>query len=96
MIKKIDKYLCIGCGMCEKVCQMDIFRPSDDGTMSIAYQADCCTCLECKYVCPTDAIEFVLGIPKKYDMGGEWEKMKELMGLTKKEENYGKPGTGSF
>lgn len=79
MIKKIDAYLCTGCGLCEKVCQMDVFRKNEEGKMSIAYQVDCCLCLECKFVCPTDAIEFVFGVATKYDMSGEWAKMKELM-----------------
>ena len=90
MIKKIDEYLCTGCGLCEKVCQMDIFRMGEDGVMTIAYQADCCLCLECKYVCPTDAIEFAFGIPKKYNMGGEWKKMKELMGIEQQGEENAK------
>lgn len=81
MIKGIDSILCINCGLCEKVCQMDVFRAADN-TMTLAYQQDCCNCLECKYVCPVDAISFVLGEPRKYNMTGEWLQMKTLMGIT--------------
>ena len=76
----IDKVLCTNCGLGEKVCQMDVFR-SRDGVMTLAYQQDCCNCLECKYVCPVDAISFVLGEPKKYNMTQEWKRMKKIMGI---------------
>lgn len=78
MIKSIDVILCINCGLCEKVCQMDVFRSIDD-KMMLAYQQDCCNCLECKYVCPVDAIAFVVGQPLKYNMSKEWKEMKKMM-----------------
>ena len=57
---------------------MDIFR-SENGIMKMAYQQDCCDCLECRLVCPVDAISFVVGTPKKYDMFQEWSDIKKLM-----------------
>lgn len=80
MIKSIDKILCTNCGLCEKVCQMDVFR-SKDGTMTMAYQQDCCNCLQCMLVCPVDALSFVIGEPKKYNMSNEWSSIKQMMGI---------------
>lgn len=50
MIRAIDPIACTGCTLCEKVCPADLFRMKD-GIMTIAYPADCCNCLQCKYVC---------------------------------------------
>lgn len=79
MIKAIDLIACTGCGLCEKVCPVDLFRRVD-GTMTIPYQGDCCNCLQCKYVCPVDAISFTPAEAKKLDMNDEWKKIKEIMG----------------
>lgn len=79
MIKAINPISCTVCGLCEKVCPVDLFRTAN-GAMTIAYPADCCNCLQCKYVCPVDAISFTPAEPKKLNMNGEWKKIKELMG----------------
>jgi hypothetical protein len=33
--------------------------------------------MECLYVCPTDAIIFGPGIPKKFDIRLRWQQIKE-------------------
>lgn len=79
MIKSIDTVACTNCGLCEKVCPVDLFR-SVGGTMTLAYQADCCNCMQCRAVCPVDAISFAPVEAKKYDMDSEWPTIKDLMG----------------
>lgn len=80
MIKSIDEIMCTNCGLCEKVCPVDIFRTDDNGRVYIAYRGDCCNCLQCMYVCPVDAVVFAPGEPKKYNMDNEWNVIKEMMG----------------
>ena len=81
MIKSIDKIACTSCGLCEKICPMDVFRTGEKGDIRIAYQKDCCTCLQCMFVCPADAVIAVPGKPKKFDMDGEWSVIKTIMGI---------------
>lgn len=80
MITKINELACTNCGMCEKVCPMDVFRVVD-GRMKAAYIGDCVTCLQCVSVCPVDAIGAVPGKPAKYNMDTEMEAIKELCGF---------------
>ena len=79
MIKSIDKVTCTNCGLCEDVCPMDVFR-TKRGKVYIAYQNDCCHCLQCMFVCPADAVTFTTGMPKKFDMSCRWPRIKEMMG----------------
>ncbi|MBW1769109.1 MAG: 4Fe-4S binding protein [Deltaproteobacteria bacterium] len=41
-IENIDRDLCNGCGICVKICPMDVFRlDEDDGKAVIRYPEDC-------------------------------------------------------
>lgn len=83
MIKEINTILCTGCGLCEKICPADIFRMDEDThKMTLAYQADCCNCLQCKFICPVDAVSFSPAEPKKINMNNEWAEIKKIMGVT--------------
>lgn len=81
MIKTIDELLCIGCGLCEDVCPTDIFRRID-GKMSIVYPDDCCNCMECLFICPTEAVVFGPGEPEKFDARVRWKQIKEALKVT--------------
>ena len=53
---KIDEEVCISCGKCKKVCQVNaVFQ--DNKTFSIV-KKDCLVCMACVHVCPSDAIHF--------------------------------------
>lgn len=78
MIERIDELLCINCGLCDNICQMDVFRPTDKG-MHIAYPEDCCNCTECSFVCPTDAIQLSPRVPEKFDSRLRWKQIKEAL-----------------
>jgi NAD-dependent dihydropyrimidine dehydrogenase PreA subunit len=80
MIKSIDKLACTNCGLCEKICPMDVFL-TEEGNVNIVYQSDCCNCAQCMYICPVDAIAVTAGEPKKYRMNNEWFVIKEMMGV---------------
>lgn len=54
-IKNIDYKKCTSCGLCMKICPMDVFR--ETGTiLYIAYPKDCMVCQMCVIHCPGDAI----------------------------------------
>ena len=80
MITKINELACVDCGLCEKICPMDVFR-MEDGRMKIAYIGDCVSCLQCVSVCPVDAIGAVPGKPAKFNMDNEMKAIKEMMGF---------------
>ena len=80
MIKNINSFSCTGCGLCEKVCPMDVFR-FRDGQMTIAYLGDCVSCLQCVFICPVDAISAVPGKPAKFNMDNEMAEIKKMMGF---------------
>ena len=80
MIKSINEFLCINCGLCEDVCPTDIFR-RDERKVYIAYIGDCCDCERCRAVCPVDAIMFVPGVPKKFDTSKRWQQIKEALNV---------------
>ena len=80
MIKKIDDLLCIHCGLCEDVCSTDVFRRKD-GKVSIAYPDDCCNCMECLFICPTEAIILTPGVPKKFDVRLRWMQIKDALNV---------------
>ena len=57
MIESLDIKKCIGCGACQEVCPMDVFRLiEEEGHSSIAYRDDCQTCYTCELECPVSAI----------------------------------------
>ncbi len=78
MIETIDQSLCINCGLCDYVCQMDVFRRTNKG-ISIRYADDCCNCMECSFVCPTDAIGLNQKVPEKFDSRLRWKQIKEAL-----------------
>ncbi len=52
-----DLSACTGCGMCVRVCPMDVFRLDTEHMKSvIAYVQSCQTCGQCWLNCPTDSI----------------------------------------
>lgn len=55
--------VCSACGLCEKVCPMDLRIPKDLNSV------ECIRCLQCVGVCPTKAIHLkksIYYLPKKY------------------------------
>jgi NAD-dependent dihydropyrimidine dehydrogenase PreA subunit len=52
-IRKIDRQLCVGCGICVDHCPMDVLR-MDGRTRKpvIAYSRDCQSCFLCESDCP--------------------------------------------
>ena len=80
MIKNINETACINCGLCEKICPMDVFR-MQNGQMTAAYVGDCVSCLQCVFICPTDALVAVPGKPAKFNMDNEMQEIKKLMGF---------------
>ena len=75
MIQSINEVLCVRCGLCEAVCPTDVIR-SRDGKLCIEYPDDCCNCMECLFICPTEAIILVPGAPEKFDIGLRWRQIK--------------------
>ena len=56
-IDKIDQELCNGCGICVKICPMDVFRMDEDLEKAIIrYPEDCMLCELCVLDCPVEAI----------------------------------------
>ena len=76
--KNACKAACIGCGMCEKVCQFDAVHIENN----IAYidQDKCRLCRKCESVCPQDAIHSN-GFPKPV----EKKKLADLLPKPKPE-----------
>ena len=57
-IESINADLCNGCGLCEKVCSMDVIRMDPEtGKAFIAYQKDCMACFFCEIDCTPKAID---------------------------------------
>lgn len=59
VIRKIDSYRCIGCGVCVHSCMNDVIRVKG-GKAYIAYQEDCAACYFCVEDCPREAISLGL------------------------------------
>ncbi|MGV8083840.1 MAG: ferredoxin family protein [Coriobacteriia bacterium] len=54
-----DLSLCIGCGVCEMVCPMDVMYLDTEKKKSvIAYIQNCQTCGQCWLRCPTGSLGF--------------------------------------
>ena len=62
LIKDIDPYFCIGCGVCVQSCTNDVIRMKK-GKAHILYQEDCSACFSCLEDCPREAVSF--GLVKK-------------------------------
>jgi NAD-dependent dihydropyrimidine dehydrogenase PreA subunit len=56
-IRRIETETCTGCGICEKVCPMDVIRMNSDQQPEIRYPQDCITCFNCEVDCPGGAVE---------------------------------------
>jgi NAD-dependent dihydropyrimidine dehydrogenase PreA subunit len=78
MIKGVNELLCIKCGLCEYVCQTEVLK-SHNGKIYIAYPDDCCNCMECVFICPTDAIQLTAAVPEKFDVRSRWLQIKEAL-----------------
>jgi len=79
MIATIDESLCIKCGLCDHVCQQDVLRQTDENSIEIVYPDDCCNCMECVFVCPTDAIVLTPKVPEKFDARLRWQQIKDAI-----------------
>ncbi|MBI4187551.1 MAG: ferredoxin family protein [Chloroflexi bacterium] len=56
-IRKIDRELCTGCGICVDGCPMDVIRMDEDSRKAyIAYLSDCMSCFLCETDCRDRAI----------------------------------------
>jgi len=56
-IERIDPELCNGCGICVRICPMDVFRMDEKSKKAvIAYPEDCMLCEFCVLDCPKNAI----------------------------------------
>lgn len=82
MIQSIDEGLCIQCGLCENVCQTDVFRRKD-GKVYIMYPGDCVNCMDCFFICPTEAIVLTPGVPDKANVVLRWKRIKEALAKQK-------------
>lgn len=70
-ISKIDMERCIGCGMCENYCPVDVIRFNQETKRPvIAYEKDCMICQLCAKQCPVQAIEVTK--EKKHDTFLAW------------------------
>lgn len=57
MIEKIDPEICVGCGLCVRLCPLDTLRLGENEKAFIAYPEDCMTCFICERNCPSGAID---------------------------------------
>jgi len=92
----IDKSLCEGCGICERVCRFDAIGPPStirNGSNGNAYTVDpvaCEGCAACVYQCPEDAIHM------HPQLAGQWYRSESRYGtlfhanLYPAQENSGK------
>lgn len=56
-IETINTDLCVGCGICEKSCPMDVIRMDEKNEKAmIVYRIDCMACYACELDCPQKAI----------------------------------------
>ena len=53
---RVDKALCTGCGLCEKLCPAKAIELR--GERPIWVKEDCCMCMACINRCPAVAIEY--------------------------------------
>ena len=51
---------CIGCGMCNRACEMQVDVMGDLNTYGKVHSSNCIVCLKCTDQCPTDSIDLSL------------------------------------
>lgn len=56
MIEVLARSWCTGCGLCVRVCPMNVFEGEPRGAPRIARQRDCQACFMCEAYCPADAL----------------------------------------
>lgn len=57
-IRRIDRQICNGCGMCVDDCPLDVIRMDEEThTAYIAYPGDCQVCYLCELACPVEAVD---------------------------------------
>lgn len=70
-IEHINLEACVGCGMCEKHCPMDVIRfNKETRTPEIKFPQHCMLCMLCEGKCPVQAI--TVSYEKKYDRFLAW------------------------
>ena len=57
MIRRIDRDVCIGCGICASFCPGDVIAMDESNKASVKYREDCWTCFSCELACPVKAID---------------------------------------
>jgi NAD-dependent dihydropyrimidine dehydrogenase PreA subunit len=58
-IERIDYEKCTGCGICKRVCSVDVIRMDEESNKAvIKYPQECMLCEMCLIECPTGAIIF--------------------------------------
>lgn len=54
----VNRMACIGCGLCEKICQVENIQLGSDKKPVWKHTGRCMTCLACYHICPRHAISF--------------------------------------
>lgn len=55
MAKKIDESICVGCGVCERVCIVGCISEAAEGKRRVD-EAACVECGACELSCPVGAV----------------------------------------
>ena len=67
---RIDYQLCKGCRECYEVCPQDVFGWDKEKQIpTISYRAECSVCCACEVSCPEIAIDVLLPLHLRIDMG---------------------------
>ena len=57
MIRKIDRDVCIGCGICYTICPAGVIEMDEYRKAKVEYPGDCWTCFSCELACPVRACD---------------------------------------
>ncbi|MCS7280610.1 MAG: 4Fe-4S binding protein [Desulfobacterota bacterium] len=67
MPPNIDMDRCSGCGMCDKICPLDVIHFDSEKNMPIVKYADeCWHCGSCRLECPMGAIKIFFPVEMLY------------------------------